>query len=459
MNPFQGRRTRADGGQEGRQCRARPAPEACRVAVAPAPAPRIRGVTVALALGAGLLLAAPGGTSRAADKLISLDAEDASLPSVLKILGEKGDLNVVTGPGVATGRLSIHMKDVPIDQAVNLVVRAAGLAYERIGNSILVADERSLKAETGLSSYVIDLKYADAKDVQAAIKDLASQVQVDPGSNTLIVVTSPRVIAEIHDIVKELDVPARQVMLEARVVEVSTLDAKRFGIDWDQLNRQGAIFVEGNYDSSIGSGDQLSNLKVFKNPPGTHDIFKLNNFTRTAMVFRVALDMLIHNGSARVLANPKIATLNGREASILIGSRIPYIISSTVFAGGGAAPTQRIEREEVGIKLRITPLINADGYITTEIQPEVSSVSGFTGVDNTLPIVATRQASTTVRLKDGSTVIIGGLLNEEKTTTVTKVPLLGSIPVIGYLFQHRSIDTSKRDLVIEVTPRILPEHP
>jgi len=173
----------------------------------------------------------------------------------------------------------------------------------------------------------------------------------------------------------------------------------------------------------------------------------------------VALDMLIHNGSARVLANPKIATLNGREASILIGSRIPYIISSTVFAGGGAAPTQRIEREEVGIKLRITPLINADGYITTEIQPEVSSVSGFTGENNALPIVATRQASTTVRLKDGSTVIIGGLLNEEKTTTVTKVPLLGSIPVIGYLFQHRSIDTSKRDLVIEVTPRILPEHP
>jgi type II secretory pathway component GspD/PulD (secretin) len=169
--------------------------------------------------------------------------------------------------------------------------------------------------------------------------------------------------------------------------------------------------------------------------------------------------MLIHEGSARVLAQPKIATLNGRAANMLIGSRIPYVISSTVFAGGGAAPTQRIEKEEVGIKLEITPLINADGYITTTIRPEVSSVTGFTGQNGDLPIVATRQASTTVRLKDGNSVIIGGLLSEDKSTNVTKLPILGSIPLLGYLFQHQSIQTRKTDLVIEVTPRIMPEQP
>jgi type IV pilus secretin PilQ/predicted competence protein len=411
----------------------------------------------ALALALGLTLLMPATISGAADKNVTLDAEDAYLPTVLKILAEKGDLNIVTGPGVTAGRLSIHMKDVPIDQAVNLVVRAAGLAYERIGNSILVADAKSLKDETGLSSYVVDLKYADARDVQAAIKNLADQVQIDPGTNRLIVVTSPRVIAEIRNIVQTLDVPARQVMLEARVVEVSTDDTKRLGIDWEQLSRQGVVFVEGNYDSSFGSGSQLSNLKVFKNTPGTHDIFKLNNFTRDAQVYRLAIDLLIRNGNARVLANPKIAVLNGREASILIGSRIPYTVSGTIFAGGAAAPTQTIQREEVGIKLRITPLINADGYITTTINPEVSSVIGFQGVNSDLPVVATRQASTTVRLKDGNSVIIGGLLSEEKTTTVTKLPILGSIPVLGYLFQHQSIVTSKKDLVIEVTPRILAE--
>ena len=410
-----------------------------------------------LGLAIGLMLFVPGSVSLAADKLITLDAEDAYLPTVLKILAEKGDLNIITGPGVAAGRLSIHMKDVPIDQAVNLVVRAAGLAYERIGNSILVADLKTLKEETGLSSYVVELKYADARDVQAAIKNLSADITIDAGGNRLIVVTSPRVIAEIREVVRVLDVPAKQVMLEARIVEVSTDDVKRLGIDWDQLTRQGFIFVEGNYDSSVGTGDQITNTQVFPTTPGTNDIFTLKNFSRTAQVFRVALDLLIRDGNARVLANPKIATLNGREASILIGTRIPYTTTGTVFAGGAAAPTQRIEREEVGIKLRITPLINADGYITTQISPEVSSVIGFRGVNNDLPVIATRQANTTVRLKDGNSVIIGGLLSEERTSTVSRIPILGSIPGIGYLFQHHVTGVTKKDLVIEVTPRILAE--
>src|SRR6185503_12236006 len=112
------------------------------------------------------------GTARADIDLgprVSLDADDASLPAVLKILAEKGNLNIVTGPGVAAGHITIHLKDVPVEQAVNLVVRAAGLAYERIGNSILVAEAKSLTDETGLSSYTIELKYADASEVQAAL--------------------------------------------------------------------------------------------------------------------------------------------------------------------------------------------------------------------------------------------------------------------------------------------------
>jgi len=393
-------------------------------------------------------------------RLISLDAEDAYLPSVLKILAEKGDLNIITGPGVTGGRLSIHMRDVPVEQAVNLVVRAAGLAYERIGNSILVAEAKSLQEETGLSSYVVELKYADAVELRDALKNLSAQIEVDKTGNRLIVVTSPRVIAEIGEIVEIMDVPVKQVMLEARIVEVSTDDLKRLGIDWAQLARQGVIFVEGDYDSLSfgGVGGVIEGLKVFPNTPGTHDIFKLKNFSRPAQVFRVALDLLIQDGNARVLANPKVATLNGKEATMLVGTRIPYVISGTVFAGGGAAAAQTVEKEEVGIKLGIRPLINADGFITTEIRPEVSSVIGFQGVNNDLPVVATRQATTTVRLKDGNSVIIGGLLSEERSNEVTKVPLLGDLPFLGPLFfQHHFVQVTKRDLIIEVTPRIMPE--
>src|SRR5947208_6906180 len=109
---------------------------------------------------------------------VSLDADDAYLPAVLKILAEKGNLNIVTGPNVTSGKITIHLKDVPVEQAVNLVVRAAGLAYERIGSSILVADSKSLAEETGLSAYTIPLQYADAIDVQAALKNVTEHVQV-----------------------------------------------------------------------------------------------------------------------------------------------------------------------------------------------------------------------------------------------------------------------------------------
>ena len=412
----------------------------------------------AACLAALLLGAAAIASAQKLDRLVSLDADDANLPAVLKILAEKGGLNIITGPGVATGRITIHMKDVPVEQAVNLVVRAAGLAYERIGNSILVADSKSLQEETGLSSYIVNLKYADANEVKLALAGITDRISVDRGGNRLIVVTSPRIISEIESIVSELDRPAQQVMLEARIVEVSTDDLRRLGIDWDLLNRQGAVFVEGNY-TSIEGGDgetgQLENLQMFPNTPGPFDIFKFKGFSRVARVFRVFLDALVRDGNARVLANPKLTTLNGKEATMLVGQRIPFVTTGAVFAGGGASQVQQIQKEEVGVKLAITPLINADGYITTTISPEVSSVTGFKGDNADLPVVATRQATTTVRLKDGGSVIIGGLLSEERTETQVKLPLLGDIPFFGALFRHSNITAVKKDLVIEVTPRIL----
>ncbi len=395
-------------------------------------------------------------------RTVSIDADEASLPGVLKILAEKGGLNIVTGPGVTAGKISIHFKDVPVEQAVNLVVRAAGLAYERIGNSILVADAESLKGETGLSSYTLALSYADATEVAVALSGLSDKIQVDRGGNRLIIVTSPRVIAEIQAIVTELDKPARQVMLEARVVEVSTDGLKKLGIDWDLLNRQGFTFVEDNNSGTFQGGNleepgPLSAAQGVKGTPGTLDVWKLRNFNRLPKVFRTFVDLLIRDGNAKVLAQPKLVTLNGKEASMLSGQRIPYLVSQTVFAGGAAAPTQSVQREEVGIKLSITPLINADGYITVHIRPEVSSVTGFRGEQNDLPVVSTRQAETTVRLKDGSSVVIGGLLNEEKVTGYTKVPLLGDIPWLGALFRHENTESRRRDLLIEVTPHLLPD--
>lgn len=408
----------------------------------------------AAVLAAALVLLLPGLAAGAAmTKLISLDADNADIPAVLKTLAERGELNIITGPGVSGGRISIHIKDVPVDQAVNLIVRAAGLAYERIGNSILVADAASLDKETGLSTYIVDLKYADASEMKAALADLCQEIQVDAGGNRLIVKTSPRIISEIGEVVRVMDAPVQQVMLEARIVEVGTEDLQELGIDWDRLSRQTAIIVEGPTPNP--TAPDLVPEEVGWLPFSSDATF--GPWSRQAGVFEVALDLLIREGKARVVATPRIATLNGKEAYMLIGRRVPYQTTGTTFAGGGAATTVQVEKEEVGVKLRITPLINADGYITTTISPEVSSIVGFVGIGNDLPIVATRQATTTVRLKDGNSVIIGGLLQEDEVVNITKVPLLGDIPFLGLLFQHRNVQISKRDLVIEVTPRILPD--
>ena len=418
----------------------------------------IGGMAALLFTGAG----APPADSLVPGRLVSLDADDASLPAVLKILAEKGDLNIITGPGVSAGKLTIHMKDVPVEQAVNLVVRAAGLAYERIGNSILVAEQKSLQAETGLSAYIVNLRFADATEVKAALRGLTDQIEVDHGGNRLVIVTSPRIISEIQEVVAEIDKPARQVMLEARIVEVSTDDARKLGVDWDLLNRQGMVFVEGTYSSVAGTFTdplKIGALQTPSNTPGSYDVWKLRNFTRLPQTFAGFIDLLVQNGSARVLASPKLATLNGKAATMLVGQRIPFVVSQTVFTGSAAAPTTSIQKEEVGIKLSITPLINADGWITTTITPEVSSVTGYNGQYKDLPVISTRQASTTVRMRDSSSVIIGGLLNTEHTTSETRMPILGDLPLIGVLFRHTSTTARKTDLVIEVTTHILPEQP
>jgi type II secretory pathway component GspD/PulD (secretin) len=280
-------------------------------------------------------------------------------------------------------------------------------------------------------------------------------VQVDKSGNRLIIVTSPRIISEVQEVVDSMDRPVQQVMLEARIVEVSVDDLKNLGVDWDQLNHQGTVIVEGPKPAPTPDGVPPSELPYIQKQSGQK--FPVGPWSRQAMAFNVALDLVIHNGNGRVIANPRVATLNGKPANILVGQRIPYETSQTVFAGGAASPTVSVQREEVGIKLEITPLINADGYITTTISPEVSSIVGFVGRNGDLPQVSTRNATTTVRLKDGNSVIIGGLLAEETTTNITKVPLLGDVPVLGYLFQHKSETVRKTDLVIEVTPHIMAE--
>lgn len=389
-------------------------------------------------------------------KLVTIDAEDAFLPSILAILASESGFNIVTGPGVnKEERVSVHLKDTPIEQAMNLVVRAAGLSYEVVGNSFLVASAKQLKEEVGLTSYVVELQYALASEVKELLQDFNASVQVDETGNKLLIITSPKVIAEIQNVILAVDKPALQIMLEAQLIEVAVEDEEELGIDWAKLSELNTLVVEMGTDqygvpTLVPEGTRYLDLPDELNFYPVDGFIDAGYLARQPSVFQVTLDWLMKNNRAEVLANSKIATMNNRPAELKVVDVIPYILSA-----GGVGGQVQVIREEVGVKLQIKPTVNSDGYITTEITPEVSNVFQIVGTTTNLPWITRRTSTTTVRVKDGQSIIIAGLLGVNSKITQHKFPFLGDIPLIGSLFRHRSEDVKKTDLIIQITPKML----
>jgi len=369
---------------------------------------------------------------------ITLNAREASLSEVLRVLADRSGMNFVVAEGVHREKISIILNNTPLDEAINLLVRASGLSYEIIGNSILIAEADKLKEEVGLSSYVVELKYAKAKEVAASLADLSKSIQVDEGGNRLICFTSPRMILEIERIVKAIDQPHTLVLLETRLIEVSMNKLGKYGIDWDLL---------------VGSETGISTAITLPAKPVKEGL-NFSGGTREAMSLSTAVNLMARNGDARMLMDSKLTTTNNREASLHIGRIIPYVIQSyNLSAGGGAS--QQIEKEKVGIILTMTPHINDKNQITLTLTPEVSNIVDWRGPSSDIPVVMTRKTNTTVRVEDGQTVILAGLLSEEKTEAIRKLPILGDIPILGLLFQNKRIESEKTNLIIEVVPRII----
>ena len=402
-------------------------------------------------------------TAASDEVLITLHAEDAFLPGILSILAKESGYNIVTDPNVnQQDKISIHLDNVPIEQAINLVVRAVGLSYEIVGNSFLIADSRKLKEEVGVTSYVITLKYASAEDVKTILQDISDQIQVDISGNRLLVNASPKKIAEIIKVIKEIDVPAIQIMLETRLIEVAVDAEEQLGIDWSRLSKYSTILAETGEEVTAGGGSVLPEDQTFADLPATMGYNRLSNkkdktrlyprfFSRQLTAFDLTLDLLLKDNKAEVLANSRLTTINGREANIKLVDIVPYILSS-----GGVGGQVQVQREEVGIKLNILPTVNTDGFITVKVEPEVSTIFEFIGPDNNIPRVKSRTSSTTIRVKDGESIIIGGLLSNDKKRTVYKFPLLHKIPYVGEkIFTSNNVVERKTDLIVQITPKIV----
>jgi len=406
-------------------------------------------------------------------KLITIHAEDAHLPTVLAILAEESGYNIVTSPEVnSQDRISVHLDEVPIEQAVNLVVRAAGLSYELVGKSFLVATSGRLSEEIGGKAYVVPLQYANAAEVKVLLQDITEKVEVDEGGNKLLIHTSPKSISEIMDIIKSVDVPVLQIMLEAKIIEVTLASDNQVGIDWARLAKITTIVAENaaptlaNIGGSLVPGmsqqsqqdgsviEQYAALPNGRVPDNMYfqrmDPSNAIGFSRQLSAFDITMDMLIKNNEAEILANSSVVTLNGKEAFIEMVDVIPYILSS-----GGVGGQVQVQRETVGIRLKVKPIVNSDGFITATITPEISSFYDFVGPDRNIPWVKRRISTTTVRVPDGEPIIIAGLLAVDRKKITHSLPLLGKIPYIGKLFQHEFEQEEKKDLIIEVRPHII----
>lgn len=421
---------------------------------------------------------------------ISLHADDAPLAIVLSMLAEESGYNIVTGPNVnEQDKLSIHLDEVAVSEAINLIIRASGLSYEIIGNSILVAKQDKIMEDVGVKPHVISLQYANTDDVVKLLANISNQITVEKSGNNLLINASPKKIAEIEGIIAVIDVPATQIVLEARLIEVSMGDEEKVGLDWAKLS--GVSFKVSEAGAPVDLGTKFSKtlipgLTFTQNELGLYEesytevmksilpeemyyqriwdadqespIKGLIPFgygaARQLTAFDLALDFLLKDNKAQILANSQVVTLNGHQATISMVDVVPYVLSS-----GGVGGQVKVQKEEVGIKLTILPTINDDGYITTSVTPEVSSIYDMIGPERNIPHIKKRISNTTVRVLDGETIVIAGLLSANKRKQVSYMPLfgrlLGWIPYIGNLFKHNSEVIHKTDLIVQITPRII----
>ncbi len=252
--------------------------------------------------------------------------------------------------------------------------------------------------------------------------------------------------------VKTIDQPQVMVVLETRLVEAEITVNNQYGIDWSRLTP----LVSGltHADFSLNNGWTLLNPTSGTGSSGSSGSASGNS--NSAVGIDLAIDMMLQDGNAHLLIDSKLTTTNNHPAMAYVGDDIPYEVQSynTGSSAGGGAQTQ-VQISETGIKINLEPHINENNQVTIKVDPEVSNIVEFLGVNKDLPHTQVRKTSTTVRVENDHTVFIAGLLRDDDEVTVTKFPILGDIPLLCYLFQNRKHTKLKTNLILEITPHIL----
>lgn len=413
---------------------------------------------------------------------ISLDFQDVEIRTILQILAKESGMNIVASDSV-NGKMTLSLKDVPWDQALDLVMQARNLDMRQQGNIVNIAprdellakDKAFLQAEKDIAdlgalySQNFQLKYKNVEEFRSILRldnadttgnrnTLVSgrgSVLIDPATNTLIVTDTRSVIEKFRKLIDELDVPAQQVMIEARIVEAADGFSRDLGVKFGatgkkKLKNDTSAFGWG-VNSGFG-GDDKWGAETKINLPITA---AANSISLVRAISSGALNLELSASESlsktKTLANPRVLTQNRKEAKIESGYEIPFTVTS--IANGGSSTNTKLKKAVLG--LTVTPNITPDGQIIMTVKINKDSPAQCASGNQTILCISTKNLNTQAMVENGGTLIVGGIYEEDNGNTLTKVPLLGDIPVIGNLFKTRGKKTDRRELLIFITPRIM----
>jgi len=372
------------------------------------------------------------------NQTVSLEFEQADLESVVRTLADTAGINIMVDPELKAKPVDLHLKQVPVAEALSLLYSAYSLGSYKVGTSLFLTTREKIEKQTMITR-IIKLKNVSAKEVEPLIKDVVKVANISEETNTVVITGNPEDIAKVEAILERVDVAQPQVMLEAKIIEISSNYLKNLGVNWS--NSVNLNFSETKRPAGIE--DPM---------PGSENVFRIFGIARDALTFNATVNMLEQENKAKILSNPKIATMNNKSAEINVIDQIPYTVTEVI---NGVDQTE-LRFIEPGIRLKITPSILENEFVVITIEPEVSNQSGTveTGKGD-YPIVTKRTATAHVRVKNGQPFIMGGLLDKQEAKVESKVPFLGDIPFLGVLFRNKASLPSEKELIISVTPTIV----
>jgi type IV pilus assembly protein PilQ len=407
----------------------------------------------------------------------TMDVEGADIRTVVRAIAEFSGRNIVVGKDLH-GTVKVSLRNVGWEDALRTITRSNGLDYTDEGGIIRVDDASKLHAEAidretarakqlelvPLETAIIKLNYANATELNAALASAVSrrgQIQVDKRTNSLVVTDLPGNIETLTKMAQALDSTTPQIEITAKLVDVDAEALRGMGIEWniapaapefwtgvdDPLNPGQKLLPGGG---PIHNNDYTINAAGEHNTPISDPATKLTfGIFKDWASIEAQLSLLEQNRKANIISNPRVTTVDNREAKILVGQKIPLIVQDV--AGNPVSQLQTI-----GIQLKVTPHLTQDKKIVMDLHPEVSDLSTQSTVQGGV-IINTSEADTRVMVDDGQTAVIGGLIRTNDSHVRRGIPLLKDVPLLGVLFRSDNTVKQNRELIIFVTPRLLAE--